>query len=296
MSAAAPRIERIDAADGVQLALHRLPEPGSPRVLLVPGTFSNHTFWLGTRGTGFARALARAGFEPWVLDPRGHGASQRPRGDERWDFDDWAHHDVPAAIRAVVVSAATPPFLIGHSAGGAAILAGLAADPELAATVAGVVIVGTPVPWLQRWRGLAAHSIRALSRLLGRFPARSLGLGPEDEMAGVMEQWMTWNIEGHWRGDDGIDYGERLGLLRIPALIVAGSGDRTFAPPHACRALFDLLGGDDRTFLECGRSTGFSVDFDHPGLVVSRAAMHEIWPRIVAWLCARSLDDADTGS
>lgn len=287
MTEAEPRVERVDALDGVQLAIHRLPTPGGRRTLLVPGTFSNHTFWLGTRGTGFARALARTGYEPWALDPRGHGASQRPRRGERWDFDDWARFDVPAAARRVTGSGAVPTFLIGHSAGGAAILAALAAEPGLAAGVAGLVIMGTPVPWLQRWRGIAAHAIRAVSRLLGRFPARRLGLGPEDEMAGVMEQWMTWNIEGHWKGDDGIDYGERLGLVRTPALFIAGSGDRTFAPPRACRALFEMLGSGDRTFMECGRRTGFSVDFDHPGLVVSRAARQEIWPIVLEWMAAR---------
>src|SRR5690606_3844461 len=99
-------VERIDneADDGVRLALHRTgPRNGTP-VVLIPGPFSNHTFWLGTRGTGFARDLAQHGYEAWVLDPRGHGLSERPGRSDVWRFDDWARRDAPAAIAAALAS------------------------------------------------------------------------------------------------------------------------------------------------------------------------------------------------
>jgi predicted alpha/beta hydrolase len=276
-------IECIRARDDVRLALHRIPHPGAPRVLLVPGTFSNHTYWLGTRGTGFARFLATAGFEPWALDPRGHGASQRAERRDRWDFDDWARIDIPAAMRA-----ARGTFVVGHSAGGAALLAALAAEPELREGVRGIVVAGTPVPWLQPWRGIVARGIRALSAVLGRFPARRLGLGPEDELPGVMRQWMGWNLAGHWRGDDGVDYFARLAELHAPVLAIAGAGDHTFAPPAACRALLDMIGADDRTFMVAGRAAGFSADYGHAGLLASREARAELWGRVVEWMGQRS--------
>lgn len=282
----AARLEFLHAADGVRLAVHRMGPAGATPVVLLPGTFSNHTFWIGTRGTGFARALAAAGFEAWALDPRGHGASQRPDRGEPWDFDDWARQDVPAAL-AAAAAAGGRPFLIGHSAGGSAALAALAAEPALAHQLAGAVAIATPAPWLQPWRGLFARSIRRASLLLGRFPARRLGLGPEDELPGVMAQWMGWNIGGHWRGDDGSDYSAGLAQLRLPLLAVAGAGDHLWAPPPACQALFDLVGSPDKSFLLCGRRTGFATDYGHAGLVVSREAREEIWPRLLDWLAAR---------
>lgn len=282
-AASAVVIESIRAADDVRLALHRIPRPGTPRVLLVPGTFSNHTYWLGTRGTGFARFLAASGFEPWTLDPRGHGASQRSEGRNDWDFDDWARGDIPAAMRA-----ARGAFLVGHSAGGAALLAALAAEPELRQGVRGIVVAGTPVPWLQPWRGLVARAIRGVSVALGRFPARRLGLGPEDELPGVMRQWMSWNLTGYWRGDDGTDYFARLAELDAPVLAIAGAGDHTFAPPRACRALLDKIGARDRTFVVAGRATGFSADYGHAGLFASREARAELWGRVAAWMRERA--------
>ncbi len=222
-----PTVHPVWTEDGVRLAAHRIALPGAPRVLLVAGTFSNHSYWLGTRGHGFAQALAQAGFEPWALDTRGHGASQKPAPGERWDFDHWAREDVPAAIRAMrgADDLDPPCFLVGHSAGGASILA-----------------------------------------------------------AGVMSQWMGWNIGGHWIGDDGTDYSVGLATLDLPLLFLAGSGDRTFAPPAACRGLHDMIGSADRTFVTLGRETGFSVDYGHPGMLASRAARGEVWPVVLGWM------------
>jgi pimeloyl-ACP methyl ester carboxylesterase len=250
---------------------------------LVPGTFSNSTFWFGTRGIGFGRSLVDAGFHACALDPRGHGFSDRPRRGQHWDIDDWARLDVPTALKAVATPD-NPAFIIGHSAGGAVTLAALSADPDLHAYVRGVVAIGTPLPWLQPWRGIGAWLIRATSLLMRRFPARLVRLGPEDELPRVMAQWMTWNIEGHWTGDDGTDYTAGLANLIRPFLMIAGTGDKIFAPPSACRGLFDLIGSPNKRFLLFGRSEGSAQDFGHVDLVVSRAARVEIWPRIIDWL------------
>lgn len=280
------RHEQVIAADGTRLALYRVGRPGAAPVVLMPGTFSNHTFWLGTKGHGMAWAVADAGFEAIILDPRGHGASERPNGQD-WTFDHWGRLDVPAAIEA-----ATPEgeetLLVGHSAGGAAMLIALAGEPAVRERVAGVVALATPVPWLQRWRRIGARAIRAGSRLLGRFPARLLGLGPEDELPGVMGQWMTWNLKGRWVGDDAIDYVAELANVRVPVLAMSGAGDTVFAPPDACRGLMEMVGSDDATYVLAGRETGFSEDFDHPGIVIAPAAHREVWPRVLSWLEAHA--------
>jgi pimeloyl-ACP methyl ester carboxylesterase len=270
------------AADGTRLALYEV-GAGTP-VVLMPGTFSNHTFWLGTQGQGFAWRLASAGLRAVVLDPRGHGGSERPSGRD-WNFDHWGRVDAPAAIEHATKDGERA-LLVGHSAGGAALLIALAAEPELRERVAGVVVLATPVPWLQRWRRIGAWAVRAGSRLLGRFPARFLRLGPEDELAGVMAQWMTWNLRGEWRAEDGLDYVRALAEVRVPALGMSGAGDTVFAPPDACRSLVAMLGSDDAEYRLAGVETGFSEDFDHPGIVVSRAAREEVWPRVVRWLQA----------
>lgn len=267
------RIRFLVTQDGVQIALHCLGNPDDTPVLLVPGTFSNSTFWTGTRGVGFARTLSDAGYYACVLDPRGHGISARPRPEQKWDIDDWARRDVPAALQAIA-SPGRPAHVIGHSAGGAVILAALSADVSLHERVRSVVVIGTPLPWLQPWRGALARLIRTTSRLMGKFPARMLKIGPEDELPGVMMQWMTWNLKGHWVGNDGTDYTTGLAGLKMPCLVIAGTADHFYAPPDACRGLFDLLGSADKRF-------EVMPDLDHVGLVASRAARTAVWPMII---------------
>ena len=278
-------VAHLVTPDGVRVTLHSAGNPDNPPVLLIPGTFSNSTFWFGTRGVGFARTLADAGYYACALDPRGHGDSARPQRDQDWDIDDWARLDVPTALKAVATPD-QPAFIIGHSAGGAVALAALAAEMGLHAYVRGLVVIGTPLPWLQPWRGVGAWLIRATSKMLGHFPARILRIGPENELPGVMTQWMTWNLKGHWIGDDGNDYTAGLSTIHCPFLAIAGTGDRFFAPPEACRGLFDLVGSPNKRFMLFGRSEGHAEDFDHVGMVVSRAARTSVWPAVIEFLAA----------
>jgi oxygen-independent coproporphyrinogen-3 oxidase len=280
-------IQHVTTADNVSLTVHRLGDPAGVPVLLAPGTFTNWSFWLGTRGTGFARELVARGFETVTVDFRGHGSSQRPAPGQRWNFDDWGRFDLPAVVRMLLAEGRTP-LLVGHSAGGAAVLTALAGSPGIEDNVRAAAIIATPLPWLQRWRRVGALSMRFAARHTATFPARLLGLGPEDELSGVMEQWMDWNIRGRWVGRDGTDYGVAFGRLELPLLFIAGTGDRRWAPPDACRGLFDLAGSRDRLFIEAGIDTGFSRNYSHVDIIVSREARDEIWPLLADWLGAHA--------
>lgn len=291
MTDLSPLLVRTD--DGVDLALWRVP-PDRPTtrapVLLVHGTFSNHRFFHGTRERGFARALARRGFDAWVAELRGHGRSGAAGRGEAWRFEDWIRHDAPALVRGVVAhSGADRVLWVGHSAGGVigAALLGLG-GPE-ADRVAGLVMVGAPAP---TGLGLMQRPIAAagylLARLFGRFPARLLGIGPEDEHLGIFAQWMRWNLRGEWHGDDGTDYFANCRRVRVPVLALAGGGDWLVAPPAVCEDLLEACGSGDRMFVACGRAEGFAEDYDHNRVLVSTPARGDVWPLIADWLESRS--------
>ena len=117
----------------------------------------------------------------------------------------------------------------------------------------------------------------AVSRLLGRFPARSLRFGNEDEAAEIIAEWMEWNVRGRWLGTDGFDYFAGLAALSTPYLGVAGGADWIFAPPKACRQVVERVGtGRKKLVIEPGLS--------HRGMVLSERARASCWPNIVAWL------------
>jgi oxygen-independent coproporphyrinogen-3 oxidase len=117
----------------------------------------------------------------------------------------------------------------------------------------------------------------AVSRALGRFPARSLRFGNEDEAAEIIAEWMEWNVRGRWLGMDGFDYFAGLAALSTPYLGVAGGADRIFAPPKACRQVVERVGSARKMLaVEPGLS--------HRGLVLSDRARTSCWPNVVTWL------------
>ena len=94
-------------------------------------------------------------------------------------------------------------------------------------------------------------------------------------------------------GDGWVTTGPRVDLLEdwwaglqqvtVPLLCVAGAGDHQ-DPEGACRELFEQFGSDDKAFLVLGREHGFSEDFGHVPMLVSKAAQTQVWPRVADWL------------
>jgi alpha-beta hydrolase superfamily lysophospholipase len=125
-------------------------------------------------------------------------------------------------------------------------------------------------------RTLAGLTI-ALSRVLGRFPARALRFGNEDEASEIIAEWMEWNVRGAWMGNDAFDYFARLASVSIPYLGVAGTADRIFAPPKACRQVVERIGATRKALV-------VERGLTHAGLVLDPRARETCWPHIVSWL------------
>ena len=96
MSGIAATDHHAVTADGVTLALaryvgtvkHNVP------VLMTHGLFSNRQVC-----APLAQYLAREGFDCWVLELRGHGASEKPA--TRADPEAWGAYDVPTALETI---------------------------------------------------------------------------------------------------------------------------------------------------------------------------------------------------
>jgi pimeloyl-ACP methyl ester carboxylesterase len=269
--------------DGVHLAVHRLtPERSGTPLLLVHGAFSSHTLWLrgGSTGTGLARFLAgqegEGGHDVWLADWRSHGAAAREPYPRAWHFEDTIVHDAPALVERVRAETGRAPVWVGHSVGGAIGLACLARRP---ATLAAVATLGTPGPVLGPVRLALALATIGMSRALGRFPARALRMGSEDEAALILAEWMEWNVRGRCIGADGFDYLAALETARVPLLSVAGAGDRLFAPADACRRLLERAGSPQKTFAVVG-----SPPLGHRGLLLASRADERCWPLVADWI------------
>jgi len=282
----------VRAEDGVELALWRAqgaPACAAPPLLMVHGVFSNRTFFLGAGERGLGRYLAARGWDAWVADLRGHGRSGVEGQRRRWHFEDWIRLDAPALVGGVLEATGRDRLVwIGHSAGGVIGFAFGGLEHPLSRAIAGIAVAGAPAP---TGLGMVQYPMAAaglsVTRVLGRFPARFLGIGPEDEHPEIFAQWMRWNLRGRWLGNDGTDYYANTRRVRSRLLALAGGGDWLIAPPALCEDLADATSSEDRMFVTCGRDTGFSEDFNHHRLIASTPARHEVWPLIGDWIEAR---------
>lgn len=331
-------IHHVRTADGWRIALRRYrPRGDGPRfvepVILCHGLGANHYNLDWDPPYGVAQALAERGRDCWVIGLRGHHGSDRPRlsNDLRWgfSFDDYLHHDVPAAIEHVLrATGAQRAQWVGHSMGGilAYALGGTEWEKRLGG---GIVAVGSPATfahqrylvWLVRLGLLLAGRSRVRKRWIswtvapwsGFFdpPLSELVIAPksmegpvirrlqahafEDISAGVMRQFGDWVLNDSLRSADRTkDYRESMRRLQVPVLLVGGSRDK-MAPEACVRAAAEAIPSQDKTLLLVGRDHGSRVDYGHGDLLLGVEAPREIYPAIDRWLRERATPLEDRG-
>lgn len=274
----------------VELAVTRLGQVAAPDVRGVPvillhGSFSNRRFWYSPKGIGLGAYLARAGFDVWIPEMRGHGLSARNQAYRHNRVADYARYDLPAIAAFVREQTEQVPHWIGHSLGGTTLAAALGGHYLDDGQVASAALFGSQitrtywplkVPPLQWSAGLLLKRFEHVSG--PRFKR-----GPEDEPMGVLLESMRWHgLFGRF-GDKKDDWWSGLRHVHVPLLCVAGAGDRQ-DPEWACRELFEQVGSEQKEFWCLGRREGFSEDFGHVQMLVSKAAQAQVWPKVADWL------------
>ncbi|MES1938668.1 hypothetical protein T5B8_00425 [Salinisphaera sp. T5B8] len=272
--------QTVTGADGGCCQItHVLAEAVNARapVLLVPGMFTGRRFWLSDKQIGLAAYLARRGYPGVIVQRR--GLSDSPASPGRAGLIEHVKYDLPAVQRHLQAQDPRPAFWIGHSFGG--VMSALACARYLEAeAVAGLVLFASQFEVGKRMLDWPANRLtRGLARLLGYFPARAAGLGPENEPTAAMMDATHWVETGRRQ-----DY-LRATLARVtqPVLALSGAADRV-DPSAGCERFIGHFSSTDTQFERAGISHGYSVDFDHPGIVVSKPAQAEIWPRVADWL------------
>ncbi|PVZ13608.1 MULTISPECIES: alpha/beta fold hydrolase [unclassified Pseudomonas] len=271
-----------------ELAVTRLglcaPRAGrGPAVVLLHGAFSNRRFWYSPSGLGLGPALARAGYDVWIPEMRGHGLSPRNQGYASNRVDDYARYDLPAINAFVSEMNGRRPHWVGHSLGGTTLAMALGLGSLTHEHIASAALFGSQVSrcrgamrwWPINW--LLRTALRRFDHISGRRFKR----GPEDEPTGVaVELLRGYRKPGPWWA--------ALADSQVPLLAVAGAGDLQ-DPAWACRALFEQAGGEPRLFVELSQAAGYTRDFGHVEMLLGEAAEQEVWPLLERWL--RQADD-----
>ena len=165
-----------------------------------------------------ARGLAARGFVVLRFDFTGLGASEGEFGRGGFSAD---VRDVLAAAAAMSEQGLTPHLLVGHSLGGAAVLAAAGQLPDVRA----VATLGAPFE---------------VTHVLGRFGDRLQALIEAGEASGGLEG-RTFQVSGGFVDDlRRQDMGQRIAALRRPLLILHAPGDEVVDIDNATLESFSL--------------------------------------------------------
>lgn len=272
----------------VELAVTRLGRSEGRRgvpVVLLHGSFSNRRFWYSPKGIGLGAHLARAGFDVWIPEMRGHGLSPRNADYDRNRVADYARFDLPSIASFVVEQSGQAPHWVGHSLGGVTLAAALGGGYLDERQAASAVLCGSQVSrtyWPLKlppvtWGG------RFLLKRMGGLSGSRLKRGPEDEPLGLALEALHWySLFGRF-GEKDNDWWGGLQRASLPVLAIGSDGDIQ-DPAWACRKLLEQFGSETRQFLHLGRRHGFSEDFGHVEMLISKGAQREVWPLLQYWL------------
>ena len=288
-------------------------------VLLIHGFGQNRYAWhLPSRS--LANHLARAGYDVFNLDLRGHGRSRQLGARRSRGVEDYVHEDLPSAVREVQAqSGDRPVWLVGHSLGG---LVSYAAAPLLAGAVAGIASIGSPYHFASGSLSLGALAffVRALSLAPVRVPnagiavsaigkvMRTFGRFAESPIYPIpLRGWHAGAVEPHILDEHLRLAFDRAGLAEMIDMFSWGSQRRSggphddhverfeklelpllvvsgqnddLAPPDSVRPAFERSQTRDKSYR--------TLPLGHIDLLVGRDAPLLTWPLLTAWLRKRA--------
>lgn len=260
---------------------------GKQPVVLVHGSFTNRGFWLSSKGIGFARHLVESGFDVWIMETRGHGLSPRNKDYSNNSIERYALSDVPSVNEFVMEKTGEKPIWIGHSLGGVLISTSIASGLLPENSVSGIVLLGTQV--IRRHWYLQLPFVKSLARAWFKYrpelDGHKLKIGPENEPSGIAKEYLNWfGLFGHWQlKSQKVRLIDNWQKVTTPVLSVVGQNDHS-DPAKYCQDFYELCGSKQKEFKILAENNGFSRDFGHIDMIVSKDAAKEVWPLVTKWL------------
>ncbi len=270
--------------------------PLGPPVFLLHGSVENGRVFYSNNGKGLAPFLARHGLDVYVGELRGRGRSRPPIGRHaQYGQTEAICEDLPTMVQAIQeLRGDVPQHWIFHSWGGVLAFSMLARRPEWIPRVESITCLATKrrirVFNLKKffiidllWNRLA----RFITSLWGFLPAKSLGMGSDNETKKSHLQNVLWvRAASPWLdSDDQFNYGEKIqGLDLPPTLHLVGSRDAYLGNPKDVRDFLSETGTKKFHYELLSRKNGHRRDYDHLDILTHPDAEQDHFPMILRWI------------
>lgn len=281
-----------------------------PPVVLVHGFAQNRFSWR-VSGRSLVAALVAAGHAVHNVELRGHGLSRAAGSGNATAFVDYVED-----IQRVVAGLDREPFLVGHSLGGAAVVAAAASGTPVRGVVpvAGVYTFATRNRTLRAlgrvslglaplmgsvrmstgWAGHLLGKLYSVSDVAGYgFPIAGWTPGSlerpllEERLANGFD-WTSvdvWLEMAAWANGAEVPGLEGWSSCEVPLLVLVGDADPLVHPDDA-RACLNASGSTDKTFVLFDRYH-HGAHWGHIDLLLGRDAPRIVWPALLGWMAAR---------
>ncbi len=276
------RLIKLKTKDKKAIALWKVSSPCSKsdqHIFLTHGTFSDKRICLG-----IAAYFATKGYYCWIMEWRNHGSSARIK--DKFNLETIALYDLEASFSYLFEQENIPSLsCITHSGGGIILSMFLIQYKIYIPKVNNTVIFACQAFG-------AAHNLKNsmrirlgkwLSCLLGQLPAKRIG-HPHNESHFTMKQWFNWNLSKKFWGANDFNYEQEMPSINFPILSICGEGDTFIAPPQGCQAFLNSYQNPKNKLLLCGRSKGYTEDYNHSRILHSSTSKREIWPQALNWI------------
>lgn len=283
--------------DVYDIALHRFHLPGShgTPVLLVHGSIENGRIFYSNAGKGLAPFLASEGYDVFVFDYRGRGAST-PSVNKESDFGlyEMLQEDFPKVVQEVRnYTNNKAQIWMAHSWGGVMLLAYYArnyAKLDVKSMVFFACKRRITVKSLYKfylinfgWNFLS----KLLIRIYGYLPAKRFKIGADDESKGTYKETCEWLYHKEWLGirDRPFNYLEELRKLDLPPILsITGSNDKVLGHPKDVQILLDEIQAQNATFKIIGKAYGHKEDYDHISILTSKNCPQDHFKDILTFI------------
>lgn len=269
--------------------------PGQP-VLMVHGAIENGLIFYSKKGKGLACYLAEQGFEVYVIDLRGRGASiPTIQPFDRYGQTETIMADLPLFIDFVFRRHTQPIHLMAHSWGGVLLTSMLARFPHYLSKVKSKVFFGTkrrvtvvnPESLLKiklMWQWVSPM----VAKRKGFLPARKIGFGSDDETIKSHQQSMLWTKTISWiDSDDNFDYQQACQNIEWPpSWFIAAINDKALGHPKDVKLFMHESAHQHSKYTLLSKAEGFLQDYDHINMLTDAKATEDHFPQIVQWLLA----------